>query len=57
MGMEELVGLFALPWSNRNKGGPGLIAEAGWSLCSVISNGNYLISVIYRMEKIYLAHK
>lgn len=56
MGMEEPVGLFVLPWSNRKKGGPWLIAEAGWSLCSIVSNGNYLMSVICRVEKIYFAH-
>lgn len=34
-----------------------LIVQIGWNLCSDMSYGNFVISVIYIMKKIYLAHK
>lgn len=54
MGMEETVGLFTLPWSDRKRGGPWLIAQVAWSLHLVMSDGNCLISVIYRMASVFI---
>lgn len=51
------IGLFTLPWGDRKRGGPWLISQVDWSLCSVLSDGNCFISVIYRMEKVCLAYK
>lgn len=54
---EEQVGLFALPWSDRKVEVLGALFRLARVLSSVVSDGNCVISVIYRMEKVYLAHK